>query len=312
MKVLIMGLGGFGINLTAQAVQAIAESEELPNTDYLLIDGSDSNMANRDALRDNFWKVANTDGAGKKRAKGAAQYLDFVTENLAQVPDADMYVLVYSLSGGSGSVMGPEFNRQLMLAGKNCVNVVLSTDDSKEDVKNTFNTLTGLANNVKQLERPIHFVLEESSMGTRSEVDSVMLDHVISMASICGTPHHGLDSNDVKSWLDYQLHDVKPGLTLIERFDDAEALGKLSGSVITILSLLTDPDNMVPRVGAVFNTDGISEAEMDTHFITTTKHMDNLSRKITAQHEEYQKVAGGLNVKESFGSADCGDNGMVY
>lgn len=311
MKVLIMGCGGFGINMVAQALTENLLSG-LGNVETLLVDGSDSNMAGLESLANNFWKVPNADGAGKKRGKVAQQYIDFVSENIARVPDADMYIITYSLSGGSGSVLGPEFNRQLMGMGKNCVNAVLSTDDSKEDVKNTFNTLTGLANSVRMLKRPIHFMIEESSSGTRSEINTAMLEHITSVASICGKPHHGLDSNDVKSWLDYQQHDVEPALTLIERFDDTNVLEEVSGSVITILSLLSDPDNSVPRVGAVFNTDGITDSDTDTHFVTTTKNMDNLSRKITKQHEEYERIAGSLNVKSSFGSKDTSETGMVY
>lgn len=311
MKVLVIGCGGFGINITAEAVPFLNKEEDLPNVDFLLVDGSDSNMAGLDSLKDKFWRVEDVDGQGKKRAKNAEMYFDFVTRQMPNIPEADLYIICYSLSGGSGSVLGPELNRLLMKDGKNTVNLVLSTDDSKEDVKNTFNTLTGLANNVESLGRPIHFVLEESSSGTRSEVNSMMVDHLLSIASICGRPHHGLDSNDVKSWLDYQQHDVPAGLTMIERFDDVDVLESLKGSVITILSLLTDADNKVPRVGAVFNTDGISEAESDVHFITTTKNMDKLCRKITQAHEDYQKISGGLNLKSSFGNGGGDDRGMV-
>lgn len=310
MKVLIIGCGGFGVNMVAAAIEENI-IDELGNAEYLLIDGSDSNMRNLPSLNEHFWKVPNIDGAGKKRAKGAPQYVDYIAENLARIPEADMYIITYSLSGGSGSVIGPELNRQLMASGKNCVNLVLATDDSKEDVKNTFNTLTGLANNVRTLERPIHFMIEESSSGTRSEVNTAILGHLSAIGSICGLDHHGLDSTDISSWLDYQQHDVKPALTLIECFDATEPLSEISGSVITILSLLSDPDNSVPKTGAVFNTDGITDADFDVHFVTTTKNMDNLSRKITTQHEEYEKIAKGLNVKDSFGSSD-GSAGAVY
>lgn len=310
MKVLILGCGGFGVSLT-KAVMEMDLAKTLPDIDFLLVDGSNSNVDQADIDSDYFYRVPHVDGQGKKRGKGAVQYVDFVTENVHNIPDADMYIIVYSLSGGSGSVLGPEFNLQLMGMGKNCVNVVLATDDSKEDVKNTFNTLTGLANNVRALERPIHFMIEESSSGKRSEVDTAVLGHILSLASVCGTAHRGLDSTDVNSWLDYQQHEVEPALTLIERFDDAETLEQLSGSVITILSLLAHADNTVPKVGAVFNTDGISNADADVHFITTTKNMDNLSRKIAEQHQSYEKIAKGLNVKASFGSAG-GETGAVY
>lgn len=314
MKTLIVGCGGFGVNRAAAVAMsgAVENVEVLPNVDFLMIDGSDSNFAGMEALQEKLWKVDGTDGAGKIRGNCAEVYVDFIRKNVAKVPEADMYVVVYSLSGGSGSVLGPELVHQLMAKGKNCVNVVLSTDDSKVDVKNTFNTLTGLANYAEELGRPIHFMLEESSSGTRSEVDAAIHDHIVSIAGVCGRPHHGLDSNDVSSWLDYHKFDVPAGLTMIERFDDAEILRELDGSVITILSLLNDSDNVVPQVGAVFNTDGICEGHDDVHFITTTKNMDNLCRKISDKHQHYQSVSEGLNTKKVFGTADGAKTGMVY
>lgn len=311
MNVLVVGCGGFGTNVTLAAVEQ-ANEHQLVNMDYLLVDGSDSNVRELDLTEDNFWKVPHVDGQGKKRGKGAAAYVNFVSENIHRMPEADMYVIVYSLTGGSGSVLGPEINRQLMLDGRNTVNVVLSTDDSKEDVKNAFNTLTGLANNVRMLERPIHFMIEESSSGTRSQVDEAVIGNILSAATICGIPHHGLDSTDINSWLDYQQHDVTPALTMIERFDDSASLEKLSGSVITILSLLETSDSVVPKTGAVFNTDGVGKVDKDIHFVTTTKNMENLSRKITESHNEYLKIAKGLNVKDSFGSNTGDDTGAVY
>lgn len=312
LSVAVLFAGGFAVN-QAISLEKAGYFDSSDNLDYMLFDGSDSNASKAMLDAGKALLVPGTTGQGKKRAKNVKQYLDFVAENVSRVPDADLYLIVYSLSGGSGSVLGPEMNRRLMSKGKNTINIVLSTDDSREDVKNTFNTLTGLANNVKQLNRPIHFMLEESSSGKRSDLDAMIQEHIVNASNICAHQHLGLDANDVNSWLDYQQHDIEPQLTMIERFDDTESLEQLNGSVITILSLLTDQDNTVPKVGAVFNTDGISTVnDKDVHFVTTTKNIDALRRKIEEEHKRYQSVAEGLNVKDSFGSSDMESNGMVY
>lgn len=312
MKVCLIACGGLGANILGKLLVSGIENE-IPNMDYRVIDGTDANVRDFKGDESKLLIADHIKGAGKIRRKSAKLYLDYIAENIHQIPEADLYILIASASGGSGSVIFPEVNRLLMSKGKNTVNVVLSTDDSREDVKNTYNTLTGLANNVKQLNRPIHFMLEESSSGTRTELDLALMGHIVDIATICGVNHKGLDENDVNSWLDYQQHGIEPQLTMVERFDDSSSLEQLNGSVITILSLLTDQDNSVPKVGAVFNTDGITTVtEKDVHFVTTTKNMDALRRKIEEEHKRYQAVAESLNVKDTFGSDDMEANGMVF
>ena len=300
MKVVVIGCGGLGINVAASLAKQF-EGADKENIEFLLIDGSDSNMIGKEGMDDIFWKVPNIDGAGKVRKQGATQYMEFVKSNASKIPQANMYILVYSLSGGSGSVLGPTLNLELMKKGALTANVVLATDNSSKDVENTFNTLSGLANNVRQLGRPIHFCVEESSTAKPSEIDAMLSESVIELMRICGERHMGLDSNDVRSFLDYQTHGIAPALTMIERFDDASAMKELEGAAITTLSLLTDNDNARPDVGAVFNTDGICSSSVDTHFVTTTKNMDSLSRKIKERHDYYKGTAQGLNLSDSFG-----------
>lgn len=305
MKVCVIGLGGCGINQVSAILRQLnAENIEMPDVEFLMIDGSDSNMLDKQELMDHFWLVPGVDGAGKVRKNGAQAYIDYIKANVAKIPQATLYILNYSLSGGSGSVLGPTLNTELMQRGALTINVALATDNSAKDVENTRNTLAGLANTVRALQRPVHCCIEDSSSGKPSEVDQMMRNDIIELMRICGERHVGLDSQDVRSFLDYQVHGIAPALTMIERFDSAEAMSELSGAVFTTLSLLTDNDNQRPNVGAMFNTDGICQGDVDTHFVTTTKNMDALSRRITERDEFYKTNAGGLNTRPAFGSED--------
>ena len=312
MKTLIIGLGGFGINTVtnAHANGCIKLSD---NVDVLLIDGADSNTPEDPDLAQRLKLVANVNGAGKKRSRCAKRYVEFINENISSVPEADVYILVYSLTGGSGSVLGPEMNRLLLKDNRNCINAVLLTTDSKEDLTNAYNTLHGLGKQSSKLNRPVHLMLEDGTGTPRSSIDTMMLANIESILEISSKRHAGLDPSDLRSWLDYQEHGIAPSLTMIEVFTDPEVMIELKGSVITVLSLLSDPDNVVPAVGAVFNTDGPTELDKDVHYVTTTKNMENLSEHVQAKLAEYTKAASGLNVKSVFGGSDDDDDGeMVY
>ena len=139
----LVGAGGCGINLANKIMNHVISEEETISgrvTSAHVIDTCRSNM--HDLHEDFKHHLLAEDGSGKNRATHL--------ESIQQLPmsediiNSDVTIIVCSLSGGSGSVIGPLIARDHKMKGSRVVVVGIVDDTSKADCMNSINSLKTL------------------------------------------------------------------------------------------------------------------------------------------------------------------------
>lgn len=139
----LVGAGGCGINLVNKILSnQITESEAICGrvTNAYAIDTCRSNMHDlHEAIEQH---VLAEDGSGKNRGT----HLEMIQQRLMseRIVANDVTVVVCSLSGGSGSVIGPLIARDHKIKGSRVVVVGVVDDTSKADTQNSINSLRTL------------------------------------------------------------------------------------------------------------------------------------------------------------------------
>src|SRR5690606_24044429 len=106
----------------------------------VLVDTSTSNVGEGNSIP--FFHVPGMTGAGKKRQVAFHGANDQMVELLKQYkPSPTMNLVIFSLSGGSGSVLGPLLAEELIKRGYPTVCLIVGSIVSKIEAHNTNATL---------------------------------------------------------------------------------------------------------------------------------------------------------------------------
>lgn len=307
-NVVVIGCGGFGAN----RVKALAAEDKGNEVQYMVVDSSGSNLL--DVVDDKLvvLRVPNLDGAGKERKAAYKEAAPFIPQILPKIPSSRVTILVYSTSGGTGSVVGPLLNHQLQARGNVVINVCLATTYSLDESRNTINTLDTLGNMAISAGVPVHVMLEEDKTNAqRKEMDEGIRHHIMQAIRIGRHEYDGLDTADIANWLNHHRNGVPAGLTLIERFDDLETMAKMDGA-INLLSLVTDASVALPDIGVLNNAMGVVDGsekspQPDMHFITTMKGMDAFRRLLQERVKQFETRLTSLTGGAVFGKVENAD-----
>lgn len=176
-KIAIVGCGGCGINITNSLANInIHHDGELQ---YHAMDTSESNaMQLNDKVK--LHMVART-GSGKVRST----HVENVQKNLTQdefVRDpADVNVIIFGFSGGSGSVIGPLIARDFALKEKAVVLVGVIDDCSRLDCDNSIKTFKTLDYMSEQDDLYFPIMLFDNVGKPRSNVDDSIRNRVVTL-----------------------------------------------------------------------------------------------------------------------------------
>src|ERR1700690_3688627 len=128
-KVRLYGCGGLGSNIVKDYIgRQPAPGFATPLTSF--IDTSRSNLAGI-ANQDDIFVLEGTDGSGKVRKENHAQISAAVKQILLKQAPEDFNIVIFSASGGSGSVIGPLLVSELLSRGHAVV--VLTAGSSESD-----------------------------------------------------------------------------------------------------------------------------------------------------------------------------------
>lgn len=167
MTAQVYACGGTGVNIAKQISDL--------DIDICFIDSSDANL--RDVKSDQVYLIDGQEGAGKDRSITYHNFKDVVGDVLIKFkPSKDINIVVSSLSGGSGSVLGPLLVRQLIESGQPVVVIGVDSRSSVIEMRNSVNTLKTYKATSNQLKKSI--ALFYVSEHTRREADKQVLSMV--------------------------------------------------------------------------------------------------------------------------------------
>lgn len=225
----IIGAGGAG------KVCAIRFAEQFPNA--LKISTIDTSGVPNDISGIEIFKVKDLNGSGKLRKNNIEPITNFVADYVARKPFEDITIIIMSLSGGSGSVVGPLLIDEILRQNKIAIVFGIIDTDSEIDTLNALNGLRTLDNISSNRKGYLPIILFSNKDG-RSIVDKGIdkqLKHLVTMLTI---PYIGLDTQDRIKFLNPHAFDsIEHGVKLLS------VSSRPDGDWETDLGLIIPDDN---------------------------------------------------------------------
>lgn len=288
----IYGAGGTGINLVRPF---IGEREE--GISCFGIDTSKSNVKSYMSVFNdhNFYHLDGLDGSGKKRDTNVEAISDATRDILMNFKPSDFNVVIFSASGGSGSVIGPLLVKEMLLDRRKVIAVVVGSSESRIASYNTFKTIKSLQAVSKQTKSPLIVSYQDNHATGRSEVNRAVKS-IVQCLTFLGSGEIGeLDSEDLYNWLYYpRVTDLNPSVALLDIFSKAS---DVNTHPIATISIFKDEDSIVALPDmAEYHCEGFDEnleevrGVKEIHFAISTHElsvlMDTLSERLAKTDEQ--------------------------
>jgi hypothetical protein len=257
----IFACGGGGINLGKEYLSFHeGHSADIANFQLACIDTSDSNLDDR--LLENTWLFTDLDGSGKIRNSNDKTIAKAVPDILRKFKPADLNIVIFTASGGTGSVAGPLIMKQLLEDGHVTVGVVTGSYESIKTAENTIGTMKTLDAISRAVDKPvvIQFGMNRPDV-PRSAIDKEAHLMIASLAMLCSRRNHGLDTADIKSFVFFNKStDVPAQLSRIHVYDTIKGFESNMKDPISAAYLKRDQDDLQPSIFVPYSCDGFMPA----------------------------------------------------
>lgn len=227
MNISVYACGGCGVNVASK----IQDLDVTVN----YIDTSDSNL--RKLKSPNTFLVDGMDGAGKYRQEAYGQFKDISGDVLIRHKPSDrLNVVIHSLTGGSGGVLGPMVTRELIASGKNTIVIVVDSRSSLIEMENSVKTLQSYAGIANALKLPVGIFYIDNTSKQEADQEAIGILNVLALLTNRSLTAE-FDNSDLKSFLQYQkITEYKPAAVILEMTANEDDPGKKGEGVIgTIL-----------------------------------------------------------------------------
>lgn len=292
-KMRIYGCGGAGINL-ASYFDSAAQEAGVATLHPVYMDTSRSNLRGK-IEEDSCFILQNVDGSGKRRAENHQEIANSVRQALLKHKPMDFNVVVFSASGGSGSVFGPLILAELLERGEPAVAVVVGSDESAITADNTMKTLKSLDAIARRTGVPlVMYYAQNDRRGRRSDVDAEMKQAIAYLGVLCSRENEELDSRDILHWLQYnKTTSVEPGLSLLTICRNDDDVKKVS-SPISIASILATSDEAGLSIVPDYHCCGYAKLELlgegNCHYVISVDDVPSIAARIQSTLRDLEEV----------------------
>lgn len=292
-KIKLFGTGGAGVNIASQFVNR-SEEPGYATVEPVFIDTSRSNL--KDGIdKNNVYILENVDGSGKIRKENAQEIQNVIKDILLKMRPEDFNVVVFSASGGSGSVFGPLLVGEMLNRSIPVVAVVVGSDESSITAQNTMNTLKSMDSIARRSGKPFVMYYDHNQRGVRrSDIDKTLISVITCLSILASRQNEEMDSQDLVNWLEYnKTSSVEPQLAVLDVYETHEKVESIANP-ISIASLYSSPDvdtiRSVPDYHTVgYTGEGVSAPE-SLHFIINVDAVPEIGRRIQKTLDELQEI----------------------
>lgn len=245
VSVTVAGCGGCGINLTRPL---------MPNQNLNKVLYFDTSMTNtRHGESANI--VTSGSGSGSNRAQNARdiqrELPNMTNEAIAL---GDVAIVVFSLSGGSGSVIGPLLIREYARRKMQVIGVVVADTSYSVGAVNTLNTLKTLNSICKNNSLSLPLILLSNDNIDRNKVNEFATILMSDLVDLLTRPVYEVDRQDRLNWIDPSkaASQIQPGVKLMTfdnhptANDSGAVLGTDSTEMVDSLMILQSSDVQGP------------------------------------------------------------------
>ncbi len=218
----IIGCGGCGINIVRVVLRELSD-----RVSYYYLDASMADVQINEVAH-----VVEAGGSGLVRASNSGPIFKMITEiDDDKLHIADINIVVFSLSGGSGSVIGPLLLRDIAeRRKKQVIAVVIASSESETHAKNTADTIKSLQAVMGNTYLPI--MIFDNAAG-RSTVDRVAIAKLSRLVDMLTLQTRTIDKRDRLHWLNGSITSKLPsGMQLMHIEWDDKDVGGVSKSEV--------------------------------------------------------------------------------
>jgi cell division GTPase FtsZ len=161
----LYGAGGAGINI-ASRLESLRDGSNgvlLDGFSISYLDTSDSNVDHNKINKEHLYLIEGANGSGKNRAENYSIIKEQIKRILLDHKPQDFNVVIHSLSGGSGSVIGPLLANELLDQGKDVVVIIVGSTDSTIEINNSIKTIKSYAGISAKQKKPIVAIYYENN-----------------------------------------------------------------------------------------------------------------------------------------------------
>lgn len=238
----IYACGGAGVNL-GQLLEKnrTSTSESVANLDITYVDTSRSNMTGQPVPDEHVYLFDGLDGSGKIRRENHQEIAKRIREIVQTHPPHELNIIVQSLAGGTGSVIGPSLVSELLDKKQAVIVLAIGSADTKLDAENTLKSLKSYEAIVEMRQAPVTMVyLQNTKANKREDVNAALVSTVLSLAVLFSGHNRELDTKDLFNFLNFHVPtSFEPQLAHLSLVGPDEHLAA-GGHVISVATLVRD------------------------------------------------------------------------
>ncbi|UOX39661.1 putative tubulin-like protein [Aeromonas phage ZPAH34] len=297
----IYGLGGAGITNLNHFLKNTNQGKFVENV--LGVDFSDANPGTDGAYH--IERMEGVEGSGSNKASNAPLAPDLVKRALAKLPPNKLNILIYSASGGSGSILGPYMVKAMLEKGIPVLSIVIGDSTSIKEMDNTVGTLRSLLAQAQLHEAPVLFCYRENSTkNTQGAINTEVTRTIDNALLMLNLNNERIDYADIKN-LFFFTNVVKADPILSQvSFCNEEKVTEYKRVPVAALSIYNDIEqirspfsNLLYRKAGLF-TD-ITKGYVDTAHVVLDhgSTLIELEEMIKEQQAKQAELAGRHKVK---------------
>jgi hypothetical protein len=261
----IIGCGGTGVNIVDELGSVSKASKGMPNVTRIIIDSCIANINSNDTDVQRYI-IPGMEGAGSNRGFCFDQAAGHVTAILQKYKPADYNILIFSTSGGTGSVMGPLLVKELLSRGSNVIILVVTSSESSKGVENTINTINTLRKISINVKKPVIATFNHNtSTQSREMINRQIVEQLKCLVLLLSGQTSELDRQDITNWLSYNaiLPNIPPQLTELSiAAVKTNEVPKFENTVLAVIQLLVSKVSPPLDLKQAYNKTGYLHASL--------------------------------------------------
>lgn len=273
--------GGSGINIGG-TYKRIAKCTNGKEANFIGIDFSGNNIPDNDLFP---VLQGNEGGSGKVRSENYKGTDIFLESVLSQHKPNKFNIVVMSSSGGSGSVIGHDLIKELLIQDKVVVGVIIGDNSSNVEMQNNVNTFMTLDSYRRELNKPIAYTYAENQTGkTRGQINEGICNRLDLLSMLLTEQNEEMDYKDVRNFFCYTNATNIPATLTQLNFFDQDSIKEYKGKPpVALASLYTSRDQVTNRLSDVaYRTTGVFKAGIKlpddmTEFHVTLDHGESVA-----------------------------------
>lgn len=311
-KIRVYCAGGMGMDIGSQI------SNPLFDTCYL--DVSNANYNTDDIHEERIHLVAGAKkGSGSDRSTNYGPIKQAVPAFIHEFPPTDFNIVLFSSSGGTGSMAGPLIAAGLLEARVPFIVITLTDASTTRWTMNAIQTLKTLEAQALRFGLPVVMNHHKNGDVSRGEVDREILYAIEAIGYLAGENNHALDNQDVANFVQYtELTNVDAQLATLTIHDSRQTAGTVIEPIATA-SLYTRREDYVAFGSPKYTTYGFPRSGdlfggQQLHFVINHAAVEAIHSELEEQRVDLQRTHSSYKQRKAIIGTDdnVGDDGVVF